>query len=83
MTFRQQAGPAGRQVEVGAAAGPRYVFTDMKVGQVRPLLPYVMRLRNYGIWFTGVHLYQPIFVMDGFVRESSLSGAASSLEPAR
>ena len=59
------AGPAGRKVEVGAAAGPRYVFTDMKVGQVRPFVAYVVRLGSGGIWFLGVHLYQPIFVVDG------------------
>ena len=49
MAFGQQTGPAGRKVEVGAAAGPRYIFTDMKVGQVGPFLAYVMRLSSCGI----------------------------------
>jgi hypothetical protein len=65
VAFWQKAGPSRRKVKVGAAAGQCYVFTDMKVGQVGPLLPYVMRLRSCGIWFLGVHLCQPIFVVDG------------------
>ncbi|SDQ54385.1 hypothetical protein SAMN04489742_1527 [Arthrobacter crystallopoietes] len=65
MAFRQQAGPAGRKVEVGTAAGPPDILADMWVGQVGPFLPYVVRLRSGGISFLGVHLYQPIFVVDG------------------
>ena len=65
MAFGQEAGTAGWKVKVGTAAGPRYVFADMQVGQVGPFLANVMRLRSCGIWFLGVHLYQPIFVVDG------------------
>ena len=65
MAFGQEASPAGRKVEVGAAAGPRDIFADMKVGQVRPFLAHIVRLRSGGIWFLGVHLYQPIFLVDG------------------
>jgi hypothetical protein len=46
MAFGQQAGPARRKVKVGTAAGPRYVFADMEVGQVRPFLADVMGLRS-------------------------------------
>lgn len=46
MAFGQQTGPARRKVKVGTAAGPRYVFADMEVGQVRPFLADVMGLRS-------------------------------------
>lgn len=65
MPCRQQAGPAGWKMQVGATAGPPDILADMRVGQVGPFLPHVVRLRSGGIWFLGVHLYQPIFVVDG------------------